>query len=137
MQEPLADQLLATKFFVPSSPHVLVSRPRLSTLLDGGLQRPLMVVSAPAGFGAVQLACACRCSGPARVDLCHKPARPAASATTTLHLRHAFAGIPLVEGLVNLRELPPRSRFFAPFYRFAGIDSAPARAFALIEPSSL
>ncbi len=33
MQEPLADQLLATKFFVPSSPHVLVSRPRLSTLL--------------------------------------------------------------------------------------------------------
>src|SRR5258708_10854204 len=87
--------------------------------------------------GAVQLACACRCGGPACVDLCHKPARPAASATTTLHLRHAFAGIPLVEGLVNLRELPPRSRFFAPFYRFAGIDSAPARAFALIEPSSL
>ena len=43
------------------------------------------------------------------------------------------AGIPLVEGLVNLRELPPRSRFFAPFYRFAGIDSALARAFALIE----
>jgi len=29
--------------------------------------------------------------------------------------------------------LPPRSRFFAPFYRFAGIDSALARAFALIE----
>jgi kynurenine formamidase len=43
------------------------------------------------------------------------------------------AGIPLVEGLVNLRDLPPRCQFFAPFYRFAGIDSAPARAFALVE----
>jgi arylformamidase len=43
------------------------------------------------------------------------------------------AGIPLVEGLVNLAQLPPRCQFFAPFYRFAGIDSALARAFALIE----
>jgi arylformamidase len=43
------------------------------------------------------------------------------------------AGIVLVEGLVNLVELPPRCRFFAPFYRFAGIDSSLARAFALIE----
>ena len=55
MQELLADQLLATKFFVPSSPHVLVSRPRLSTLLDEGLQRSLTVVSAPAGFGKTTL----------------------------------------------------------------------------------
>lgn len=43
------------------------------------------------------------------------------------------AGIPLVEGLVNLRDLPPRVEFFAPFYHFAGIDSAPARAFAIVE----
>jgi kynurenine formamidase len=43
------------------------------------------------------------------------------------------AGIPLIEGLVNLKELPPRCRFFAPFYHFAGIDSAPARAFALVD----
>src|SRR6266849_5889412 len=43
------------------------------------------------------------------------------------------AGIPLVEGLVNLAQLPPRCQFFAPFYRFAGIDSALARAFALVE----
>jgi arylformamidase len=43
------------------------------------------------------------------------------------------AGIPLVEGLVNLRDLPPRCQFFAPFYHYAGIDSAPARAFALVE----
>jgi arylformamidase len=39
----------------------------------------------------------------------------------------------LVEGLVNLAQLPPRCQFFAPFYRFAGIDSALARAFALVE----
>jgi arylformamidase len=43
------------------------------------------------------------------------------------------ANIPLIEGLVNLRDLPPRVRFFAPFYRFSGVESAPARAFALIE----
>jgi arylformamidase len=42
------------------------------------------------------------------------------------------AGIPLIEGLVNLAQLPPRCQFFAPFYHFAGIDSAPARAFAFI-----
>ena len=43
------------------------------------------------------------------------------------------ADIPLIEGLVNLRDLPPRARFFAPFYKFKGVESAPARAFALIE----
>ena len=43
------------------------------------------------------------------------------------------AGIPLVEGLVNLRDLPPRVQFFAPFYKFKGVESAPARAFALID----
>ena len=53
-----------------------------------------------------------------------------------VHRTILSAGIPLVEGLVNLRELPSRILFFAPFYRFAGIDSAPARAFALIENSS-
>jgi arylformamidase len=42
------------------------------------------------------------------------------------------AGIVLVEGLVGLDQLPPRFEFFAPFYRFAGIDAAPARAFAQI-----
>jgi arylformamidase len=43
------------------------------------------------------------------------------------------AGIPLVEGVVNMRDLPPRVTFFAPCYHFAGIDSAPARAFALVD----
>jgi kynurenine formamidase len=42
------------------------------------------------------------------------------------------AGIVLVEGLVNLAALPPRCEFFAPFFKFAGIDAAPARAFAQI-----
>ncbi|GAC1319764.1 MAG: cyclase family protein [Chloroflexota bacterium] len=43
------------------------------------------------------------------------------------------AGIPLIEGIVNLRELPARCTFFAPFYHFGGVDSAPARAFAIVE----
>ena len=43
------------------------------------------------------------------------------------------ADIPLIEGLVTLRDLPPRVRFFAPFYKFSRVESAPARAFALIE----
>src|SRR6266516_148246 len=43
------------------------------------------------------------------------------------------ANIPLVEGIVKLAQLPQRCQFFAPFYHFAGIDSASARAFALVE----
>ena len=50
-----------------------------------------------------------------------------------VHAAILGAGIPLIEGLVNLRELPPRVQFFAPFYKFSGVESAPARAFALIE----
>ncbi|MEA2292118.1 MAG: arylformamidase [Solirubrobacteraceae bacterium] len=43
------------------------------------------------------------------------------------------AGIPLVEGLVNLGELPARCEFFAPFYKLGGIEAAPARAFARVD----
>ncbi len=50
-----------------------------------------------------------------------------------VHRAILAAGIPLVEGLVNLAALPPRCQFFAPFYRLAGVEAAPARAFALIE----
>jgi arylformamidase len=50
-----------------------------------------------------------------------------------VHLAILSAAIPLIEGLVNLRDLPPRVRFFAPFYKFKGVESAPARAFALID----
>lgn len=49
------DQLLATKFFVPSSSHPLLPRPQLTTLLIQGLQRKLTLVSAPAGFGKTTL----------------------------------------------------------------------------------
>jgi LuxR family maltose regulon positive regulatory protein len=45
------DQLLATKFFVPVAPGTLISRPRLTALLDGSLKRPFTLVSAAAGFG--------------------------------------------------------------------------------------
>jgi kynurenine formamidase len=45
------------------------------------------------------------------------------------------AGIPLVEGLVNLSALPVRCEFFAPFYKLGGIEAAPARAFARVSAS--
>ena len=53
MDEPLLlhDQLLATKFFVPSSSHPVIPRQHLSTLLNQGLRRKLTLISAPAGFG--------------------------------------------------------------------------------------
>ena len=43
------------------------------------------------------------------------------------------AGIPLVEGVVGLSSLPPRCEFFAPFFKFGGIEAAPARAFAVVD----
>jgi arylformamidase len=42
------------------------------------------------------------------------------------------AGIPLVEGLVGLDALPARCEFFAPFFKFGGVEAAPARAFAVV-----
>ena len=51
----LHDQLLATKFFIPSSSHVLIQRPRLLTLLTKSFDCPLTMVSAHAGFGKTTL----------------------------------------------------------------------------------
>jgi LuxR family maltose regulon positive regulatory protein len=48
-------QLLATKFYVPTSPGMLIRRPCLSALLDESLKYPLTLVSAPAGFGKTTL----------------------------------------------------------------------------------
>ena len=48
-------QLVATKFFVPTSPHALISRPRLTSLLQQSLKYPLTLISAPAGFGKTTL----------------------------------------------------------------------------------
>ena len=49
------DQLLATKFFIPSSSRALIPRHRLLELLNTGLEYPLTLVSAPAGFGKTTL----------------------------------------------------------------------------------
>ena len=49
------EHVLATKFFVPASSHELIPRPRLESLLQEGLRRPLTLVSAPAGFGKTTL----------------------------------------------------------------------------------
>ncbi len=59
------DQLLTTKFFVPAPSHALISRARLLALLDGGLSRPLILISAPAGFGKSTLIAAWVQSKPA------------------------------------------------------------------------
>src|SRR5438067_6352430 len=48
-------QLLATKFFVPSSSHPLIPRPHLTTLLTQSLRRKLTLISAPAGLGKTTL----------------------------------------------------------------------------------
>src|SRR5258705_6085337 len=47
----IQSQLLATKFYIPVAPGTLISRPRLSALLEEGLKHPFTLVSAPAGFG--------------------------------------------------------------------------------------
>jgi LuxR family maltose regulon positive regulatory protein len=49
------DPLLATKFLLPTSSHELIARPRLLTLLNAGLHRRVILVSATAGFGKTTL----------------------------------------------------------------------------------
>jgi LuxR family maltose regulon positive regulatory protein len=44
-------QLVATKFFLPTVPRRVIPRPRLHALLDKALECPFTLVSAPAGFG--------------------------------------------------------------------------------------
>ncbi|GHO71837.1 LuxR family transcriptional regulator [Ktedonobacter sp. SOSP1-52] len=53
-QGPL-DQLLTAKFFVPTLPSTYFARPRLTALLDAGLQSQAILVSAAAGFGKTTL----------------------------------------------------------------------------------
>src|SRR5437588_9385033 len=62
---PLGNQLLSTKFFVPVTLGPLISRPRLTTLLEESLKRPFTLVSAPAGFGKTTLLSAWKQSLPA------------------------------------------------------------------------
>ena len=51
----MANLLLSTKLSIPQKRSHLVARPRLFTLLDQGLSKKLMLVSAPAGFGKTTL----------------------------------------------------------------------------------
>jgi LuxR family maltose regulon positive regulatory protein len=47
--------LLRTKFYVPPIRSKQIARPRLSDLITGGLDRELILVSAPAGYGKTTL----------------------------------------------------------------------------------
>jgi LuxR family transcriptional regulator, maltose regulon positive regulatory protein len=53
--QPLQNQLLATKFFMPTTPGTVIARPRLTALLQQSLDCPLTLISAPAGFGKTTL----------------------------------------------------------------------------------
>jgi LuxR family maltose regulon positive regulatory protein len=47
--------LLRTKFFIPPIRSSQIARPRLSELIDRGLDRAIILVSAPAGYGKTTL----------------------------------------------------------------------------------
>ena len=49
------DQLLKTKFFIPSPSHTLITRPHLTAQLSASLHHKLTLISAPAGFGKTTL----------------------------------------------------------------------------------
>ncbi len=49
--------LLTTKFHVPRIPKRLVHRPHLNQLLQRGLEQPLTLIAAPAGFGKTMAVC--------------------------------------------------------------------------------
>ncbi len=57
------DQLLATKFFLPTSSHHLLPRLHLTSLLNAGRRRKLIFISAPAGFGKTTLVSEAVCKG--------------------------------------------------------------------------
>src|SRR6266567_6254605 len=65
----IQSQLLATKFFMPTTSGTLISRPRLSSLLAESLKHPLTLISAPAGFGKTTLLSTWAHSLPARHPL--------------------------------------------------------------------
>ena len=47
--------LLRTKFYVPPIRSIQIARPRLTDLINGGLDQALILVSAPAGYGKTTL----------------------------------------------------------------------------------
>ncbi len=48
-------QLLRTKFYVPPIRAIQIARPRLIELIQGGLDKALILISAPAGYGKTTL----------------------------------------------------------------------------------
>jgi LuxR family maltose regulon positive regulatory protein len=62
---PLGNQLLITKFYTPIASGPLISRPRLTSLLEKVLDFPFTLISAPAGFGKTTLLAAWKQSLPA------------------------------------------------------------------------
>jgi LuxR family maltose regulon positive regulatory protein len=57
-EQSIPDQMLTTKFYLPTFSHALLPRPRLHSVLDEGVGYPLTLVSAPAGFGKTTLVAA-------------------------------------------------------------------------------
>jgi LuxR family transcriptional regulator, maltose regulon positive regulatory protein len=56
MISPVSELMLASKIFIPPPRPMLVRRPRLMKVLNGGLDRALTLISAPAGSGKTVLA---------------------------------------------------------------------------------
>jgi len=63
----MADSILKVRYSIPPVRMGLVHRPRLFRLLDEGLHRKLVLVSAPAGYGKTTLLSAWAKQGPAKV----------------------------------------------------------------------
>src|SRR5512136_2234982 len=55
VKNAMATPVLATKLHFPLARPTIVPRPRLVALLQAGLQCPLTVISAPAGYGKTSL----------------------------------------------------------------------------------
>src|SRR5687768_10314906 len=68
-QSVIGAPLLATKLNVPRWRRGLVSRPHLIARLDQGAERPLTLLSAPAGFGKTTLLAEWLATSPAGVRL--------------------------------------------------------------------
>lgn len=64
MRAELSNQLFSTKLFVPPARETLAPRPRLVRRLNQGLELPLTLVSAPAGYGKTTLLSEWRLSNP-------------------------------------------------------------------------
>jgi LuxR family transcriptional regulator, maltose regulon positive regulatory protein len=67
MIPPVSELMLASKVFIPPTRPMLVRRPRLMQILNGGLDRALTLISAPAGSGKTVLTAdwAASCGRPA------------------------------------------------------------------------